>query len=84
MTISEAAKAGIRRLRRPRWADPVAYVRLDLVGEGNRGPWMNLYDRATQNVCGVSTPQKVFSFESRLISDYVEYTGERDVEDHEA
>jgi hypothetical protein len=56
MTLAEAARHGIRRVRLAKWAYPTAYLKQDLFGE-DRGPWVHLYERATQETIGESTPQ---------------------------
>lgn len=59
MTIEECAKAGISRFRDSRWANPNAYMRMDLFPGGTRGPWFHLFDRESQEVCNLPTPQDV-------------------------
>lgn len=80
MTLTEAAKAGISRIRRPMWADEKAYARIDLVGDGKLGPWLHLYDRGAQTAIGQPTPQDVMCI-GDTTDDYVEYTGEIDPAD---
>lgn len=80
MTLSEAAKAGICRVRRPMWADEKTYARLDLVGDGRMGPWLHLYSRAEQSAIGEPTPQEIMCV-GDTTDDYEEYTGETDSDD---
>ena len=80
MTLAEAAKAGISRIRRPMWADEKAYARIDLVGDGMMGPWLHLYDRGAQSAIGEPTPQDVIAI-GDTTEDYVEYKGEIDTAD---
>ncbi len=42
MTLTEAARAGIERVRLPEWA-PLTYVKLDILDGGRCGPWAHLY-----------------------------------------
>lgn len=58
MTLSEATKAGITRLRMPIWANPRAYGRIDIL-DGFMGPWFHLFDRQTQEAIGEPTPQTI-------------------------
>ena len=76
MTLNEAAKGGINRVRRPMWANPNAYARIDLVS-GGMGPWLHLYDRDSQEVIGATTPQR-FMLLNDTLNDYEEYQGEID------
>lgn len=43
MTIDQAAKAGISRLRLPAW-NPDAWLEIHLVDGGFYGPWAKLHD----------------------------------------
>ncbi len=44
ISINEAAKQGICRLRKEVWSDPCDHLKLDLIGsEGGLGPWFHLY-----------------------------------------
>lgn len=54
MTIREALKARIPRVRQSQWANPNAYLRLPLFKDGLHGPWTELYDDGVQqDVLGV-------------------------------
>lgn len=79
MTLNEAAKNGINRVRRSMWANPKAYARIDLVS-GGMGPWLHLYDRSSQEVIGEPTPQTVLNI-GDASDDYEEYKGEIDPAD---
>jgi hypothetical protein len=63
MTIKEAIEQGIPRLRDPKWAQEVAYIKIDLLQinpnkpEFNCGPWFHLYEPETQKIMGEPTPQ---------------------------
>lgn len=80
MTLSEAAKRGITRLRLPWWANENAYVRIDIVGNGQAGVWLHLYDRAAQEAIGEPTPQSVLCIGDSTV-DYEAYQGKLDRED---
>ena len=62
LTIAQAAERGISRLRDPKWANPNAYLKIDIVEQDGRkfhGPWVHLYDRLTQELSGLPTPHTV-------------------------
>jgi len=78
VNLSDAARAGIRRVRRPLW-DKTAYLRITLTN-GHHGPWAQLFSRDEQQVIGAPTPQQVMVV-GDATEDYLEYTGERDCSD---
>lgn len=73
MTLKEAAAKGIAYVRKPIWADPKDYVKLDLIG-GLHGPWGHLYS-PLQKVIGEPTPQDFLLIEDNS-TDWETYTGE--------
>lgn len=42
LSINEAAGRGIDKLRKPVWAHPEAYVKIDII-DGQAGPWLHLH-----------------------------------------
>ena len=82
MKLSEAAKAGIRRVRKAIWASPGAYLRIDIMPDGSHGPWLRLYDRPNQEAIEEPTPQQ-FLHLGDSDCDYEEYTGPKDTADTE-
>lgn len=42
ISINEAARRGIERLRLPRWADKMDHIKIDIV-DGRLGPWLHLW-----------------------------------------
>ena len=78
MTLSQAAKLGISRIRLQMWGENT-YSRIDLIGEFH-GPWMHLYDRTCQSVLGSPTPQTVLCANDTA-DGYEEYHGELDQAD---
>ena len=42
ISIAEAAKQGIARLRKPIWANPLDHLKIDII-EDMPGPWLHLY-----------------------------------------
>ena len=76
MKLEEAAAAGIARVRLPQWANPDAYLKLDLMADGKMGPWLHLYDRRSQEVIDEPTPQNVIgAWQTRGDDDFEEYKG---------
>jgi len=81
MTVKEAVVRGIERLRLEVWADPHAYLKLDLLPGGMSGPWAHLYDRVTQEAIGEPTPQDILAFHLDSDDRFVAYAGPRDRDD---
>ena len=42
ISINEALKLGIPRLRKPIWANPLDHIKIDIF-DGRIGPWIHLY-----------------------------------------
>lgn len=53
MTIREALKNRIPRIRWYRWTNGNAYLRLPLLPNGKFGPWAELYDDEIQKAIGI-------------------------------
>lgn len=51
LSINQAAKRGITRLREPRWADPMDHIKIDLIGDCP-GPWIHLYCPINKEING--------------------------------
>jgi len=90
MTFNEALKKGIRRLRDPKWANPEAYLRIDVFksedGRNLHGPWFRLFERTAQERIGEPTPQTILAFSDlgdriRAGEAWEEYVGPIDEED---
>lgn len=43
LSVREAARRGVERVRDPRWSHPMDHLRIDLMGDGKMGPWLHLY-----------------------------------------
>jgi hypothetical protein len=76
MTIAEALKRRIPRIRKPYWNSPNAYLRLPLLPKGV-GVWAELYEDDVQKALGIDPGGQTvlvsqFSTEE---SDYIEYVG---------
>jgi len=63
ISINEAASKGINKLRRPNWANPTDYVKIDII-EGMAGPWMHLYSVLNEEING-KNPVDVLCIEGR-------------------
>lgn len=42
ISINEAVKLGVPRLRKPNWANPLDHLKIDII-DGQIGPWLHLY-----------------------------------------
>lgn len=42
ISIREAASKGLERLRRPKWANPLDHLKIDII-RGEPGPWTHLF-----------------------------------------
>lgn len=68
MTINDAIRLGICRIRMPYWAEPTCYLKLEFIQKeaGSSafyvGPWFRLFSPVTQKGCGYPTPQDILSF----------------------
>ena len=80
MTLAEAAKAEIARVRLTQWANADAYLKIDLFPGGMCGPWAHLYERKTQEAIGESTPQNLLTMYADC-PDFVPYSGPLDKDD---
>ena len=85
MTLNEAARSGVSRVRDPQWANPGDYLKVHLIknedGTFHHGPWLNLYS-PLQSVMGVPTPQSLLFTSVNWDEDgWDVYTGELNEED---
>jgi hypothetical protein len=80
MTLLEAVKAGIIRVRRKTWITPSAYLKLMYDAQVGLYPVAHLYERESQKSIGEPTPQVVF-VRDYYQKDYEEYKGIRDKHD---
>ena len=42
ISIADAAKLGIERVRLPQWANPLDHLKIDII-KGKPGPWLHLF-----------------------------------------
>jgi len=63
MTLSEAVRRGITKMRKGSWGFADAYLELTIVdisaGKRYLGPWGKLYSPQEQQILGVECPQQV-------------------------
>jgi hypothetical protein len=75
MTIREALKQRIPRVRQPAWNSD-AYLRLPLFKNGTHGPWAGLYDPAGQLAIKVPIgSQKLLTLDMLDDAGYEKYEG---------
>jgi hypothetical protein len=77
MTLLEAVKAGIIRVRRKTWLDSSGYLKLGYSAQVGLYPTCYFYARGRQKSFGEPTPQVVNS-DDYWEDDYEEYKGIRD------
>lgn len=58
VSINEAAKRGIAKLRLDRWANPEDHIKIDVGSDGTLGPWVRLYSPANE-ILGQRNPQEL-------------------------
>lgn len=61
ISIAEAAKQGVERIRMPRWSTPEDHLKIDIIN-GDPGPWVRLYG-PFNNVCNGTDPVTLFGFD---------------------
>lgn len=85
MTLSEAARQGILRVRLPIWANEGEYLRQDVIRDDDgvtRGPWVHLFSRY-QEALEANTPQTLPTMYFDERSDFVAYTGPLNLVDND-
>ena len=78
MTLIEASQKGIDKVRKAIWANPEAYMKIDIV-DGKLGPWGHLYDQPTQDALGVESPQNTLIIGDRQ-DDWIKFTPQQVIE----
>ena len=76
ISITQAALAGIQRLREPQWANPEDYILIDIINR-KPGPWVHLYSPINGPVCQQDNPQDILLIGGKSIHEeiYEPYTG---------
>ncbi len=57
ISINEAVTNGVTQIRKPIWANPSDYLKLDLM-DGKLGPWLHLYSPLNELI-GEPNPQDI-------------------------
>lgn len=74
ISINEAAKAGIERVRKPAWAQPEDHLKIDIF-DGKPGPWIHLYAPFNKE-CNGRDPVNILIIEFDCdAKDYIPYKG---------
>jgi hypothetical protein len=74
ISILEAAKKGVERVRKPIWADPLDHVKIDIIDE-KPGPWLHLWAPFNME-CNGRDPVSVFAYQWDLsVPEFEPYTG---------
>lgn len=79
MTLDEAVRQKTTRVRKPYWANAVAYLKIETF-QGRPSGIGHLFERPTQEALGMKTPTALFVFEDSA-DDWEPYAGERDHND---
>lgn len=74
MKLREAASRGISRVYLEEWAEPNCYLKIDILPDGSRGPWLHLFSPQAQKSIGAPTPQDFIEFGDPY-DDFLEYVG---------
>lgn len=75
LSIEDAWKQRVARLRRPIWANPLDHLKLDLIGENRHGPWVHLFSPFNQE-CNGRDPVDLLCIQIDCAERaYVPYTG---------
>ncbi|HEY1431856.1 MAG TPA: hypothetical protein VGF39_09550 [Stellaceae bacterium] len=51
ISLNEAARRGIERIRKPIWSDPLDHIKINIV-DGKPGPWLHLFAPFNQECNG--------------------------------
>jgi hypothetical protein len=78
LSLNQAALAGVTLLRDPKWADPLAHLKI-YIHEGKLGPWVKLFDPFNQE-CNGKDPVEMLTIKGVSMIDpdemsLVPYTG---------
>jgi len=73
ISINEAAKRGIDRLRKPKWAQPEDHLKIDII-DGRPGPWGHLYAPFNRE-CNGRDPVHELMLQGTDETEWLPYTG---------
>lgn len=74
ISIKDAAKQGIARIRKPVWADPLDHIKIDILSDGTPGPWAHLY-APFNKACNGRDPVDMLLMLDYEIREYLPYEG---------
>lgn len=73
ISLKDAARLGIRRLRKPIWASKFDHIQIDIV-KGELGVWVHLYCPSNLAI-NKRDPVDILTIEGLTNCDFVPYTG---------
>lgn len=59
LSIHEAARKGITKLRLPKWVNPMDHIEITILERGNIGPWIKLWSPINKPVMQTTDPQSL-------------------------
>jgi hypothetical protein len=71
ISINEAVRAGQSRLRKPKWANPLDHIKIDLI-DGRMGPWLHIYSPFNKD-CNGRDPVDILAITERGSFDSPEF-----------
>lgn len=71
MTINEAIKNNINKIRKPYWVNKNEYIKLDILENGIYGPWAHFYS-SNNNSIGLTNPVNILWLQDNS-KDWEEY-----------
>jgi hypothetical protein len=51
-SLREAASRGVSRIRQSNWAHPMDHIKIDILSNGDMGPWAHIYSPLNQAING--------------------------------
>lgn len=74
ISIQQAAKQGIERIRRPSWADPMDHLKIDIIND-RPGPWLHLYGPSNNEINRRDPVDMLGLYYDLNLEEFVPYTG---------
>lgn len=71
ISINDAVKLGIERIRKPMWSDPLDHVKIDII-DGQLGPWIHLFSPENKMFNG-KDPIDIPTITDRFLADDKDY-----------
>jgi hypothetical protein len=75
ISIREAAKAGIWRVRQKQWINPLDHLLIDIMRDGTPGPWTHLYSPINRAISGRDPVSILATVVSYNAQEWLPYTG---------